>query len=76
MIDKGSGGDGTSHPVYQYTYPMHHDLLIRRGTCVLPWGEAQTDIGVTAGRITTCTPRPPIRPRPYSTPTTSTSCPG
>ena len=30
----------------------HYDLLIRGGTCVLPWGEARADIGVTAGRIT------------------------
>jgi len=29
----------------------HYDLLIRGGTCVLPWGEAVADIGVTAGRI-------------------------
>lgn len=27
------------------------DLLIRNGTCVLPWGEFQTDIGVSDGRI-------------------------
>jgi dihydroorotase len=29
----------------------HFDLLIRGGTCVLPWGIAQTSIGVRAGRI-------------------------
>ena len=29
----------------------HYDLLIRGGTCVLPWGEAQTDVGVRDGRI-------------------------
>jgi dihydroorotase len=29
----------------------HFDLLIRNGTCVLPWGETITDIGVRAGRI-------------------------
>ena len=29
----------------------HFDLLIRGGVCVLPWGEAATDIGVSAGRI-------------------------
>ncbi len=28
-----------------------YDLLIRGGTCVLPWGEAQADIGVSGGRI-------------------------
>ncbi|GAC1347731.1 MAG: dihydroorotase [Acetobacteraceae bacterium] len=31
--------------------PDHFDLLIRGGTCVLPWGEVQTDVGVIAGRI-------------------------
>jgi dihydroorotase len=31
--------------------PAHYDLLIRNGTCVLPWGEATTDIGVRDGRI-------------------------
>lgn len=30
---------------------MHFDLLIRNGTCVFPWGEAITDVGVTGGRI-------------------------
>ena len=30
---------------------QHYDLLIRGGTCVLPWGEAETDIGVRGGRI-------------------------
>jgi dihydroorotase len=29
----------------------HFDLLIRGGTCVLPWGEAKTDVGVRDGRI-------------------------
>jgi dihydroorotase len=29
----------------------HFDLLIRGGTCVLPWGEAAADIGVRHGRI-------------------------
>lgn len=29
----------------------HFDLLIRGGTCVLPWGEEQTDVGVRDGRI-------------------------
>ncbi len=44
-----------AHPPqpYHYDRPMHHDLLIRRGTVILPWGKAQTDIGATAGRITT-----------------------
>ncbi|MXP63753.1 dihydroorotase [Roseomonas sp. M0104] len=27
------------------------DLILRGGTCVLPWGEAQADVGVRAGRI-------------------------
>jgi dihydroorotase len=31
----------------------HYDLLIRGGTCVLPWGEAQAAIGVLHGRIAT-----------------------
>jgi dihydroorotase len=29
----------------------HYDLLIRGGTCVLPWGMEQTDVGVHEGRI-------------------------
>ncbi|HYZ21724.1 MAG TPA: amidohydrolase family protein, partial [Rhodopila sp.] len=29
----------------------HFDLLIRNGTCVLPWGEADTDVGARNGRI-------------------------
>ena len=33
--------------------PTHYDLLIRDGTCVLPWGEAVTTIGVVGGRIAT-----------------------
>ncbi len=32
---------------------MRYDLIIRNGTCVLPWGEAATDIGVRDGRIAT-----------------------
>ena len=32
---------------------MHYDLLIRNGTCVLPWSEARATIGVTAGKIVT-----------------------
>src|SRR3974390_2933104 len=31
--------------------PMRFDLLIRRGTCVLPWGIEATDVGVRNGRI-------------------------
>ena len=31
--------------------PAHYDLLIRGGTCVLPWGEETTDVGVRDGRI-------------------------
>jgi dihydroorotase len=31
--------------------PARYDLLIRGGTCVLPWGTEQTDIGTTSGRI-------------------------
>ncbi len=30
---------------------MHYDLLIRNGTCVLPWGMEQTSVGVRDGRI-------------------------
>ena len=30
---------------------MHYDLLIRGGTCVLPWGQEAADIGVRDGRI-------------------------
>ncbi len=30
---------------------MHHDLLIRGGTCVLPWGEECADVAVTGGRF-------------------------
>jgi dihydroorotase len=29
----------------------HFDLLIRDGTCVLPWGLEATDVGVRSGRI-------------------------
>ncbi len=29
----------------------HHELLIRGGVCVLPWGEADADIAVSDGRI-------------------------
>ena len=29
----------------------HFDLLIRGGTCVLPWGETGADVGVREGRI-------------------------
>ena len=31
--------------------PSHYDLLIRNGTCVLPWGSEETDVGVQHGRI-------------------------
>ncbi len=31
--------------------PAHYDLLIRGGTCVLPWGEFAIDVGVREGRI-------------------------
>jgi dihydroorotase len=30
---------------------MHYDLLIRGGTCVLPWGQETADVGVIDGRI-------------------------
>ncbi|GBQ16124.1 dihydroorotase [Swaminathania salitolerans] len=30
---------------------MHYDLIIRRGHCVFPWGEAQADLGIKEGRI-------------------------
>ena len=30
---------------------MHFDLILRGGTCVLPWGEAPADVGVQDGRI-------------------------
>ena len=33
--------------------PAHYDLLIRGGTCVLPWGEYAIDVGVRDGRIAT-----------------------
>lgn len=29
----------------------HYDLLVRGGTCVLPWGEAACDVGARDGRI-------------------------
>jgi dihydroorotase len=29
----------------------HYDLLIRNGTCVLPWGSEDADVGVRDGRI-------------------------
>nr|WP_294529807.1 dihydroorotase [uncultured Rhodopila sp.] len=31
--------------------PAHYDLLIRNGTCVLPWGSEDTGVGVREGRI-------------------------
>lgn len=31
--------------------PAHYDLVIRGGTCVLPWGMEQTSVGVRDGRI-------------------------
>src|ERR1700735_3037872 len=31
--------------------PTHYALLIRNGTCVLPWGSEETDVGVRNGRI-------------------------
>lgn len=31
--------------------PAHYDMLVRGGTCVLPWGEERTDVGVRDGRI-------------------------
>ena len=30
---------------------MRYDLILRGGTCVLPWGETRTDLGVVDGRI-------------------------
>lgn len=33
--------------------PAHYDMLVRGGTCVLPWGEERTDLGVRDGRIAT-----------------------
>ncbi|AQS87005.1 dihydroorotase [Neoasaia chiangmaiensis] len=30
---------------------MHFDLIIRHGTCMLPWGATETDLGVKDGRI-------------------------
>lgn len=33
--------------------PQHFDLIIRNGTCVLPWGMKQTDVAVQDGRIAT-----------------------
>jgi dihydroorotase len=31
--------------------PQHFDLILKNGTCVLPWGEARADIGLRAGKI-------------------------
>lgn len=31
--------------------PVHYDMLVRGGTCVLPWGEERTDLGVRDGRV-------------------------
>ncbi len=30
---------------------MHHDLLIKNGTLILPWGEAKADLAIANGRI-------------------------
>ena len=35
----------------EFPMPAHYDLLIRDGTCVLPWGQEATDVGVRGGRI-------------------------
>ncbi|AHJ65217.1 dihydroorotase [Granulibacter bethesdensis] len=32
---------------------LHFDLLVRNGRCILPWGEALTDIGIRDGVIVT-----------------------
>ena len=37
--------------------PSRYDFLVRGGTCVLPWGLAQADIGVTGGHIATLAAR-------------------
>ncbi len=29
----------------------HYDLIIRNGTCVLPWGMEETDVGVLRGKV-------------------------
>ncbi len=34
----------------------HYDLILRNGTVVLPWGLAETDIGIANGRIMSLTP--------------------
>ena len=34
----------------------HYDLLIRNGTCVLPWGEHRVDVAASAGRIAAIAP--------------------
>jgi imidazolonepropionase-like amidohydrolase len=31
--------------------PQHFDLILKNGTCVLPWGETRADIGLRAGKI-------------------------
>ena len=31
----------------------HYDLIIRNGTCVLPWGSEASDVGVIRGKIAT-----------------------
>ncbi len=55
--------------------PAHFDLLIRNGTCVLPWGIEATDVGVRHGRIAALGV-PPTRPRTRrSTPAACTCCP-
>ncbi|UPK29982.1 dihydroorotase [Bradyrhizobium sp. 195] len=32
---------------------MHYDLLIRNGTCVTPWGEETSNVGIAGGLIAT-----------------------
>ena len=37
---------------------MHFDLLIRNGTCVTPWGQQATDVGVSRSLIVTLSAAP------------------
>ncbi|CAK7192422.1 Allantoinase [Commensalibacter sp. Nvir] len=30
---------------------MHYDLILKNGTCIFPWGQEKTNIGVKAGKI-------------------------
>ena len=53
-----------------------YDLILRGGTCVLPWGMEATDVGVRDGRIAALGVLRTPPPTKTSTPAACTCCPG